>query len=246
MGAKIVYHQLVARRQVGWGATDTEGHGPLPGDDLVAEPADQVTRGITIEAPRDLVWPWVVQLGADRGGFYSYDWLENAFGLGIHSAEEIVPEWQQRQVGDLVCANRKGTGGWYVVDLRPNDALVLKMANVKAARPARRADPWSWEFLWTFALQERPDGSTRLLVRERAAFGRRTTRFLMAPISLVSFVMTRKMLLGIKSRAETTARRRDADAPRHFNDRADRSDGLDPVSTDRGTPPPQRADALHI
>lgn len=74
------------------------------------------------------MWPWVVQLGADRGGFYSYDRLEDLFGLGIHSADEIVPEWQDLAVGDVVAADARRRGGRYVVRLRPEEALVLKVA----------------------------------------------------------------------------------------------------------------------
>lgn len=79
-------------RPSGLGRGSTFGAWALPGDDAVAEPATQVTRGITIDAPAAAVWRWLVQIGADRGGFYSYDRLENLFGLGIHSADEIVPE----------------------------------------------------------------------------------------------------------------------------------------------------------
>jgi hypothetical protein len=185
-----------------WGATPEELVGPLPGDDLVPEPASQSTRAITVRAPAAQVWPWVVQLGADRGGFYSYDWLENLFRLGIHSADEVVPQWQQRDVGDLVHADAAGTGGWYVARVVPGEALVLQMANVGAGRPMRRDELLRWEFLWTFALREAGDGTTRLLVRERVGFGNRWTRALMAPVGLVSFVMTRKMLRGIRDRAE--------------------------------------------
>ena len=137
-----------------WGATDGEVVGPLPGDDLVAEPAVQTTRAISIAAPAAAVWPWIVQLGADRGGFYSYDWLENLFGLGIHSADRIVEDWQTRRVGDLVHADARGRGGWYVMDVRPDDVLVLKMGDVKLGRPVERHEGIGWEFLWTFAVRE--------------------------------------------------------------------------------------------
>ncbi len=90
----------MTRCVAGWGATGEEAREGLPGDELVAEPATQVTRAITIRAPRDVVWRWVVQLGADRGGFYSYDWLENLFRLGIHNADRVVPEWQHRAPAD--------------------------------------------------------------------------------------------------------------------------------------------------
>lgn len=89
-----------------WGATEAERSLPLPGDDLVPDPATQATRGIMIEADPADVWPW--QVGADRGAFYSYDWLENAIGLAIHSAEVVVDEWQGLAVGDLVRADRSG------------------------------------------------------------------------------------------------------------------------------------------
>lgn len=174
----------------------------LPGDDLVAEPADQITRAITIDAPREAVWPWIVQIGADRGGFYSYDLLENLFGLDIHSADQIVEEWQDLAVGDVVAADRKGSGGWYVMELRPNDALVLKVADLATGRPMRRDQQLRWEFLWTFAVRDAAGGGTRLLIRERVAFDSWLTRWLMAPVGLASFVMTRRMLLGIRSRAE--------------------------------------------
>ena len=188
-----------------WGATDEEIVAPLPGDELVEEPALQATRAVTIQAPPSAVWPWLVQLGADRGGFYSYDWLENLFRLGIHSADEIVPEWQRREPGELVYADAAGTGGWYVMEARPDEVLVLKMADVPEGRPMRRDEGLGWEFLWTFALRERPDGSTRLLVRERTAFTRPVGRALLAPLGPVSFVMTERMLRGIKARAEATA-----------------------------------------
>jgi hypothetical protein len=184
----------------------------LPGDDHVEAPATQVTRAIGIDAPAEAVWPWLVQIGADRGGFYSYDRLEDLFGLGIHSADEIVPEWQDRRVGDLVFANHSGTGGWYVVDMVTGEALVLQLANPAAGRPARRDEGLRWEFLWTFAIVPGEDGTTRLLVRERVAFDRTLTRVLMAPMGFVSFVMTRRMMIGIKRRAEggalSTRRRR--------------------------------------
>jgi hypothetical protein len=210
--AFLAWERWGRRWQEAWGASDDELTTTLPGDDLIAEPASQVTRGITIDATREEVWPWIVQLGADRGGFYTYDFLENLFGLGIHSADRIVEEWQDLAVGDVVHADRARTGGWYVVELRPQEALVLQVADLAAGRPLRRDEQLRWEFQWTFALRDTPDGRTRLLVRERVAFDSAITRLLMAPVGLVSFVMTRGTLLGIKSRVEgrrTTANRLD-------------------------------------
>jgi hypothetical protein len=198
------YRWVVGPWQRSWGATEVELEAALPGDDLTAEPADQITRAMTIDAPAEQVWPWLVQLGADRGGFYSYDWIEDLFGLRIHSATEIVPEWQDLQVGDLVYADRARSGGWVVVDLVPDRALVMKVADVATRQPVGRDEGLGWEFQWTFALQPRGDGTTRLLVRERVAFGRRWFGVLMTPVGLVSFLMTRKMLRGIKERAEAS------------------------------------------
>jgi hypothetical protein len=185
-----------------WNATEAEVEGDLPGDDLAPAPTTQATRAITIDATPDDVWPWLLQLGADRGGFYSYDWLEDLFGLGIHSASEVVPAWQDLDAGDLVYANRSRTGGWLVVQAVRPEVLVMKVADVDERRAIRRDEGPGWEFQWTFALRPVDGGHTRLIVRERVAFERRATRWLMAPLGPVSFVMTRKMLKGIKRRAE--------------------------------------------
>lgn len=197
------YRRVFTPWQQQWGATDGEATGSLPGDDLVAEPAVQTTRVISIAAPAEAVWPWIVQLGADRGGFYSYDWLENLFGLGIHSADRIVEEWQTRRVGDLVPGDAKGRSGWYVMEVRPDDALVLKAGDAKLGRPVGRHEGIGWEFLWTFAVREEATGTTRLVVRERVGFANNRVRLLLAPLGPVSFVMTRRMLAGVKSRAES-------------------------------------------
>jgi hypothetical protein len=192
--------------QRSWGATDAELAMELPGDELTAGPVEQSTRGVTIDATPHDVWPWLVQLGADRGGFYSYDWLENLFGLRIHSADSIVPDWQRLAVGDMVYSDNERTSGWIVVELVPDEVLVMKQADMKAGRAMTRDEGMGFEFQWTFALRESPTGGTRLLVRERVAYGRRLARMIMAPVGLVSFVMTRKMLLGIRQRVERTTR----------------------------------------
>ena len=200
--AAVAYRRCFDPWHQRWGATDGELGLRLPGDELLAGPAHQITRAITIEASREDVWPWLVQLGADRGGFYTYDWLENLFGLDIHNADDIVDEWQDLEVGDVVHADRAGTAGWYVVALHPCDALVLQVGDLGAGRPVRRDEKLRWESQWTFALRDDPAGGTRLLVRERVDFDSLVTRTLMAPVGPVSFVMTRGMLLGITSRVE--------------------------------------------
>jgi hypothetical protein len=93
---------VLRRRQLRWGATDAESTEPLPGDELLPDPDLMATRAITIHAGVDGVWPWIVQLGQGRGGFYSYDGLENFVGCDIHSALQINPDWQRLDVGDAV------------------------------------------------------------------------------------------------------------------------------------------------
>jgi hypothetical protein len=189
--------------QRNWGATEEEIASALPGDALTPPPVTQRTRAITIAAPPETVWPWLVQMGADRGGFYSYALMENLFGLQIHNADRIHHEWQQLAVGDMLWADRRRRGGWVVEHLEPNVALVLKTADPKTGRVATHDQGVGFEFQWTFALRPDPLGGTRLLIRERTAVGRRLTRWLMTPVGLVSFVMTRRMLDGIRLRAES-------------------------------------------
>ena len=165
--AVTAYERLVRPWQERWGATDDEVAADLSGDELTVEPASQSTRAITIDAPPEQVWPWLVQLGADRGGFYSYDWLENVFGLAIHNADELVPAWQHLSVGDVVWANRARTGGWIVERLEPNEVLVLKVADVGQQRAARRDEGVGFEFQWT---------SHSSHSRRNAAAGTRTSR----------------------------------------------------------------------
>jgi hypothetical protein len=186
---------LVARpRQLRWGATDEESEGPLPGDDLM-ENADLIaTRAITIRASAEQVWPWIAQLGQGRGGFYSYDFLENLVGCDIHSADRIVPEWQDVVVGD---------------EVRFAPAVGLAVASLEQARSlvlhggvpiGNKAPPY--DFTWAFVLRDEPDQTTRLLVRERYAYTRPWARLIVEPTEVFSFVMSQKMLREIKERAE--------------------------------------------
>ena len=92
-----------------WGTTPDERALALPGDPAVRDPALEIQHAVTIAASPDKVWPWLVQIGQDRAGFYSYDWLERAAGADIHNVEEIRPQWQDRRVGDLVRATQPGT-----------------------------------------------------------------------------------------------------------------------------------------
>lgn len=199
----VAWRRCVDPWQRTWGATEEEVGGVLPGDDLVAEPAAEATRAVTVEAPPEAVWPWVVQVGADRGGFYSYDWLENVFGLGVHSARRVVPAWQALAVGDVVYADAARTGGWRVAEVVPGHALVLQAVDVRTCRTLRRDEGLGWEFAWSFVLVPAGSGRTRLVVRERVATGNPLARFARGPVGLVSFVMSRRMLLGVRTRVQT-------------------------------------------
>jgi hypothetical protein len=151
------------------------------------------TRAITVLRPSDDVWPWLAQLGQRRGGFYSYDFLENLVGCDIHSADRVVSEWQQVEVGDEV--RLAPTAGLKVAILEPGRALVLQGSLPIARRPP-------FDSTWAFVLCEQPDGTTRLLSRERYGYRRWWAPFVVEPTQAISFVMSRKMLLGIRDRAE--------------------------------------------
>jgi hypothetical protein len=197
-GAATAYILLARPWHLRWGATGQESGEPLPGDDLIAEPGLTATRGITVRAPAGRVWPWIVQLGQGRGGFYSYDFLENLAGCDIHSADRVVPDWQDVGVGDEVrLAPQVGLTVAYVEQGR---SLVLR-----GGVPMGDSAP-PYDFTWAFVLKGEPDGSTRLLVRERYGYTRRWAWLLVEPVAAVSFVMSQRMLRGIRDRAEGTRR----------------------------------------
>jgi hypothetical protein len=183
-----------------WGATEAEQQQALPGDELVPNPGTQTTRAVTIHAPADEVWARLVQIGQDRAGFYSYDWLENLFLADIHDTDVVRPEWQQRQAGDFIRATRpdfaggafKDQLGWDVPVVVPGQALVLK----------------NWG---TFYIQPVDGETSRLIIRTRAGEANSgvVTKILDtvlgdAGFEPVHFVMERQMLLGIKHAAEGT------------------------------------------
>ena len=189
---------LAARRvSLRWGATDDELRMPLPGDELLQAPNLTATRAISIAAPPSAVWPWLTQLGQNRGGFYSYDWLENLVGLGIHSADAIEPELQVRSVGDEV--NLAPGAALLVAALDDGRALVLSVG-VNGIDGTIAEAPF--QFTWAFVLLPQPDGSTRLVVRERYVYLTGWTGALVEPVEMVSWVMTERMLRGIRDRAE--------------------------------------------
>jgi hypothetical protein len=196
-GAVAAYVLLARPRHLRWGTIDPESSQPLPGDDLVTNPNLTATRAITVRASAEQVWPWIAQLGQGRGGFYSYDFLENLVGCDIHSAERIVPEWEDVGVGDEVRLHPEVA--LKVATLEPGHSLILR-----GGIPIGNTPP-PYDFTWAFVLEDRPDNTTRLLVRERYAYNRWWASLVVEPAEAVSFVMSQKMLRGIRNRAERTA-----------------------------------------
>ena len=123
-GAAAAYILLARPRHLRWGTTDQDSDAPLPGDDLIQSPNLAATRAVSVRASADQVWPWIAQLGQGRGGFYSYDSLENLVGCDIHSADRIVPEWQDIGVGDEVKLHPEVALA--VAALEPGRSLVLR------------------------------------------------------------------------------------------------------------------------
>jgi hypothetical protein len=189
-GAALAY-RFLRPAALNWGATAEEIHGRLPGDELLPEPDLVATRAITVDAPPSAVWPWLVQMGPGRAGAYSYDWIERVLGIDIRSADSIVPEFQHLKVGDVIGGGRGGPV-MRVESMDPEHMLVW------------RSEDRRW--VWAFVLSEQ-DGRARLLSRNRistsdASLGERLGMLVMEPGSLV---MERKMLRGIKWRAEQLA-----------------------------------------
>ena len=190
-----------------WGSTHEEREMRLPGDEVVTDVMAHYTKGLTINAPPEAVWPWLVQIGDRRAGFYSYDWIERFlfagtvhYTEGTHSATRVHPELQDVHLGDPINTGSVGriAVGNPVTVLEPNRALVTGA--------------------WAFVLRPLPDNRTRLLVRDRDGgylqhMAPRRSMLLRAGLAVVDylvgdplhFVMERKMMLGLKERSEDSA-----------------------------------------
>jgi hypothetical protein len=194
LAALGAYALLARPRQLRWGASDGEFASQLAGDDLIPQPDLTATRAISIRAASDRVWPWVAQLGQGRGGFYSYDRLENLVGCQIHNADRILPECQDIRVGDEVRLHPEVKLA--VAACEPGRSLVLR-----GGVPMGKTPP-PYDFTWAFVLAEQVDGTTRLIVRERYAYTRWWSPLIAEPAEAISFVMSQKMLRGIRDAAE--------------------------------------------
>jgi hypothetical protein len=195
MAVHIAFGPILHRWRARWGASRDEIRRVLPGDELVSAPTWSYNHAITIGAPRSAVWPWLMQLGQKRGGFYSYDGLENLVGCGIHNVSEIRPELQQLAVGDKIRMMANGYGPPVAI-IEPERALVL--GGPPEAGGSRAT--------WSFYLLDGPGGKTRLLERGRHKTGKgMIAKLAFGPylIDPIGFVMSRKMLRTIKRLAES-------------------------------------------
>ena len=185
---------LLHRWRTRWHATRDEVKERLPGDDIVKAPTWTYTHAITILAPRAAVWPWLVQIGQSRGGFFSYEVLENLVGCDIHNVLELRRELQELRTGDRVRMHANGFGPSVSI-LEPGRTLVL------GGPPDRNGS----QATWGFYLHQTDDGVTRLIERGRHAVGKGILAkigfgpYLLDP---VGFVMSRRMLKTIKRLAE--------------------------------------------
>ncbi|MDR0285830.1 MAG: hypothetical protein LBI33_13220 [Propionibacteriaceae bacterium] len=199
LAAGAVAGMVAATRwQRTWGTVPAERRAGLPGDSLIPVPRLTATRAITIDAPSERVWPWLVQLGWQRGGFYTFDRVENLFGLGLRSADTINPDWQRLDVGSLVQLADGVALRVAVVD----QAKTLVLFGDPSTETATMAHMPQFSFTWAFVLEPDGAGGSRLIVRERYAWTGVALVPLFAAVEWISFVMSYGMLRGIKDRAE--------------------------------------------
>jgi hypothetical protein len=202
-----LYGLVIRPWMLTWGTRRDEIYHLLPGDELLPEPQIHATHAVTIQAPPSIVWPWLVQLGQGRGGFYSYDWIENMMGLEIQNAERILPEYQDLKVGDSIPLAPDKSFSVPVAILEPHQALVLygdtRQANDGSRPPVKRGEYLAVS--WGFYLFPTGEGDTRLIERWKANWTPRpgNTLFYRLFLEPGAFLMERKMLLGIKRRAES-------------------------------------------
>ena len=173
-----------------WGSSDAELRAALPGDELQPVSRYVIQHAVTIDAPPEAVWPWLAQLGEDHGGFYSYAWLENLFGLHIRNADRVHSEWQQVEAGDSIFGTH---AGWLGFDRR----FGWRVARVDQGR-VLFLERWG-----AFVLVPDGEGRTRLIVRTRGGGTDRMQDVLLAPLGFMlgepaHFIMERRMLLTLK------------------------------------------------
>jgi len=203
--AGLLYHVALRDWCLRWGTTPVEASATLPGDELIPVYSGEATHAITIRAAPDRVWPWLMQIGQDRSGFYSYTFLENLIGLDMPKVERLVSEWKPREVGETIWfANPqrfRGQGRMIAAVVEPQRSFVMVTAKdweqLQAGHPAK-------EGVWSFTLEPLPDGQSRLIARMRSGTpptiaSRAAGRLFWEPMH---FVMERKMLRTIRDLSE--------------------------------------------
>lgn len=189
-----------------WGMTKDQLDREFPGDHIVPDPRSEFTHGIDIDAPADFVWPWIVQMGKDRGGFYSYELLENLVGLKIYNSDEILTEYQRTKVGDMIPFGPETA--YPLVICEPGSAMVIENHDDLDARKSydpEQGHPDNFLHLtWLWFIEPVGNRRSRFISRNRLNYksslkNRMTIGLLAEPIV---FAMDRKMCLGIKKRAE--------------------------------------------
>src|SRR5579859_6140807 len=181
----VLYWFPIRRWMSRWGTTPLDLARVMAGDGLLVDPTYSGTMAVIVNAPPEHIWPWLVQIGYQRGGLYSYDWLDRLFGyLDRPSATTILPEFQRLRVGDHIPLGRGPS--WPVAVLEPNRALVLDMRNMGA-----------FDWVWPFGLYPIDENRTRLVSRSRVRARSPWARLGTWAIEPPGFVMTRRMLLGL-------------------------------------------------
>jgi hypothetical protein len=184
------YLRFIRPWQLRWGATDEEVARAMPGDDVVKYPTFNATRAVTIQARPEEIWPWLLQIGITRAGWYSYDWLDN---LSKPSAQRILPQFQHVAVGDLIPMSPDGKAGQWVKAFEPNQWMLW----------------WDnkGDVTWYWGLYPQDDSQTRLITRVRMHYRWLSPAILSSLlVEFTDIVMMRKCLLGIKQRAEQSRR----------------------------------------
>ena len=216
-GAALIGAYVVAIRPrlLTWGATAGEAERTLPGDELIPDANMKSTHAITIDAPAAEVWPWLVQIGHQRAGWDSYDWLHRLMGIAgsveseERSAEHVIPELQDLEVGDVIEIGPDM--GYKVVEIDPERALVLhiavEMGTFRSYDPVEETPDDFFVSSWTWFLEELGEHETRLIVRILVDYAPSISQTLMARgvMEPGSFIMERKTLLGIKRRVEVAS-----------------------------------------
>jgi hypothetical protein len=208
-GAAVLVARRLGRR---WGATEAEARGTLPGDELVPRPDWETTHAVSIEATPADIWPWLVQMGFGRGGWYVSERLDRVvWRVKNASVDRIVPELQHLAVGDVVPDSANGATYFRVEAIEPERAIVLRSTRhpIKggAIDPTVPKPGPYLDFTWVFAVEPIAEGESRLFLRARA---NARPRWLMLGVPLfdvADFVYARQILFGIKRRVERAASR---------------------------------------